>query len=128
METPVIDYVKFAQLPVFDQDRALAFYRDRLGLVVTQDRPYQGDLRWIELAIPGARTGIWFAARESEALGQQPAMILIVKDVRATFDALLAKGVEFVQPPTEAPWSPAETFAVFRDTEGNMVMLGDARD
>jgi predicted enzyme related to lactoylglutathione lyase len=124
----VIDYVKFAPLPVHDQDRALLFYTEKMGFGVAQDRPYQSGLRWIELTIPGARTRIWFSQRADEAPAEQPSLILMTRDVHATYDALRAKGVAFTQPPSEAPWSPGETFALLRDSEGNLLMLGEARD
>jgi lactoylglutathione lyase len=47
----MFSHVKFAHLPVRDQDRALAFYRDKVGLKVTTDAPYRDDFRWIELAV-----------------------------------------------------------------------------
>jgi hypothetical protein len=49
-------------------------------------------------------------------------------DVQATYMALAAKGVLFTQTPTEAQWSPGEMFALFRDTEGNLVMLGQDKE
>jgi predicted enzyme related to lactoylglutathione lyase len=124
----MIEYVKFASLPVHDQDRALAFYRDRLGFKVAQDSPFMEGWRWIELAIPGARTRIWFSRRPDTTPAEEPTMILMTRDVRATYSELAAKGVEFTQPPTEAGWSPGEVFALFRDSEGNLIMLGQIRD
>ena len=51
-------YVRFAELPVVDQDRAVKFYTEKLGFRVAQDRPYQEGWRWITLEIPGAQTKI----------------------------------------------------------------------
>jgi lactoylglutathione lyase len=34
-------YVKFAELPVVDQDRAVKFYTEKLGLSLARDSPYQ---------------------------------------------------------------------------------------
>ncbi|WP_287160767.1 VOC family protein [Mesorhizobium sp.] len=47
----MFSHVKFAHLPVRDQDRAIAFYRDKVGLKVATDAPYRDGLRWIELAV-----------------------------------------------------------------------------
>jgi catechol 2,3-dioxygenase-like lactoylglutathione lyase family enzyme len=50
--------VKFVSIPVVDQDRALAFYTEKLGFRVATDQPFDDKQRWIELAIPGAETGV----------------------------------------------------------------------
>ena len=118
-------YVKFAQLPVHDQDRALAFYVQKLGLSVVSDQPYMPGARWIELAIPGADTRILFGPRLDEAPGTSPSLNLVVEDVAATFKALEAKGVVFSQGPAKAPWAANATYALFSDSENNMVMIGD---
>ena len=49
--------VKFVSIPVVDQDRALAFYTEKLGFRVATDQPFDGKQRWIELAIPGRGYG-----------------------------------------------------------------------
>ena len=42
----MIKAVKFASIPVADQDRALAFYTEQLGFqVVTDQREIRGNLR-----------------------------------------------------------------------------------
>ena len=122
----MIDYVKFASVPVRNQDRALSFYTEKLGLEVAQDQPFQKGVRWIELAIPDARTRIWFGPRADEVPADEPSLILMTRDVRASHRALESNGVTFTQPPTDAPWRPGELFALFRDSEGNLIMLGQA--
>lgn len=118
-------FVKFAQLPVHDQDRALAFYVQTLGLTVVSDQPYMPGARWIELAVPGAETRILFSARPDETPGMSPALNLVVDNVQATFTALKAKGVVFSQEPAKAPWAQNATYALFTDSENNIVMIGD---
>jgi predicted enzyme related to lactoylglutathione lyase len=117
--------VKFANLPVSDQDRALAFWRDRVGLTAATDEAYGEGWRWIELEFPSAETRIVFTQRPDGTPGTQPSLILICDDVDESFRELSAKGVEFTQEPTEAPWRPGERYALFRDSEGNLVMLGN---
>jgi predicted enzyme related to lactoylglutathione lyase len=121
-------YVRFAHIAVSNQARALAFYRDRLGLHVASDNPYRDGLRWIELSIPGAQTRVLFTKREGQAPEEQPSLVFVTESVKRAFSELAAKGVEFAQPPTDAPWSAGTTHALFRDTEGNMLMLGEDRD
>ena len=50
--------VKFVSIPVTEQDRALAFYTEKLGFRVVTDQPFDGKQRWIELGIPGADTRV----------------------------------------------------------------------
>lgn len=115
-------HVKFAELPVVDQGRAVAFYRDALGLQVGVDDSSQGAWRWIELKIPGAKTRLLLTKREGEPR-QEPALVLVADDVGAAHEMLTSRGVVFTQPPAPAPWSGGETYALFRDSEGNIVML-----
>ena len=50
-------HVKFAQLPIYNQDRAINFYTENLDCEVVTDESYGEDhWRWIELAFPGAQT------------------------------------------------------------------------
>ena len=49
--------IKFAGIPVRDQDAALKFYTEKLGFKVVTDQPFTDDQRWIEIMIPGAETG-----------------------------------------------------------------------
>jgi len=121
----MLRHVKFANLPVNDQDRALAFWRDRVGLTVATDEAYGDGFRWIELALGEAQTRIVFVRRPNDAPSEQPDLILICDNVDESYGTLKAKGVVFTQAPTEAPWRPGERYALFRDSEGNLVMLGN---
>ncbi|TJX10071.1 MAG: glyoxalase, partial [Mesorhizobium sp.] len=52
-------HIQFAELPVFDQDRAKAFYTDHFACQVAADQPMgDGGWRWIELAFPDAVTNL----------------------------------------------------------------------
>ena len=50
--------VKFASIPVTDQDRALAFYTEKLGFRLLTDQPFNVKQRWIELGISGTETRV----------------------------------------------------------------------
>lgn len=118
-------YVRFTELPVVDQDRAVAFYTEKLGFRVAQDRSYQEGWRWITLEIPGAQTKILLTRRtEEEARDGVPSLVLTVDDVSKMYEELKEKDVVFTSEPTAAPWDDGEVFAVLRDSEGNLVMLG----
>jgi lactoylglutathione lyase len=120
----MLKYVRFAELPVSNQDRALRFYTETLGLRVAQDSPYQEDWRWISLEIPGAQTKILFSRRSDEAESNAPSLLIDVDDVHESYEELKSKGVTFTQTPTTSPWGSGEEYALFRDSEGNTIMLG----
>lgn len=117
-------YVRFTELPVIDQDRAVAFYTEKLGLRVAQDSPYQEGWRWITLEIPDAQTKILFTRKAGDEGTDAPSLVLTVDDVVRSYEEIKEKGVVFTTAPTQAPWNPEEVFAVLRDSEGNLVMLG----
>lgn len=122
-------YVRFTSLPVLDQDRAVRFYTEKLGLRVAQNRPYQEDWNWITLQIPGSRTRILLSRKPGTEDGDSvPSLVLTVDDVFGAYRDLKEKGVEFTTEPTTAPWDDTEVFAVFKDTEGNLVMIGTESD
>ena len=50
--------IKFVSIPVKDQDAALSFYTEKLGFRIQTDQPFGPGQRWIELAIPGADSGL----------------------------------------------------------------------
>ncbi|WP_017604383.1 VOC family protein [Nocardiopsis alkaliphila] len=117
-------HVQFAELPVFDQDRAKAFYTDKLGCRVLADAPMGEDgWRWVELGFSGAETALHFVARPDDAPSPGPVLVLVEDDVQGTVDKLRAKGVEIVTEPEEAAYMPGVTVAEFRDSEGNRMVV-----
>lgn len=117
-------HVKFSGLPVTNQDRAVAFYRDVIGLTLATDQQYGSGWRWIEFEIPGSPTRVLFERRAGEEPGEQPSINIVVEDVDAAYGVLVAKGVVFDQEPIDAPWSPGERYALLRDSEGNLILIG----
>ena len=101
-------HVKFAEIQVTDQDRAIKFFTEKVGLNVAQDAPFQNGWRWVELEIPGAETRVLLSPRPDENPKETPSLILVTDDVKKSFEQLKSKGVEFTQEPTEAAWSPAK--------------------
>ena len=118
-------HIQFAELPVFDQDRAKKFYTDHFGCEVAADAPMGKDgWRWIELKFPGAETALHFVRRNDDAPSAEPVLVLVDDDVEATVKVLNSKGVEIITEPQEAPWQPGRTVAEFRDSEGNRLVIG----
>jgi catechol 2,3-dioxygenase-like lactoylglutathione lyase family enzyme len=115
---------------VDDQERALRFYTDVLGFQKKHDVP-TGEYRWLTVVSPDDPDGVELllepeghpAARPfKEALVADgiPFTSFAVEDVHRVHAELSAKGVTFVQPPTEM--GPVTT-AVLDDTCGNLIQL-----
>jgi len=122
----MLQYIKFAQLPVSNQHRAVRFYTDKLNFRILQNTPYKTGWRWIELGIPGAETAIVLTRRENDQPNDIPSLILAVDDVETTYEELRAKGVSAIQSPIPAPWDPEQRFALLRDSEGNSILIAQA--
>lgn len=113
----MIKAVKFVSIPVRDQDRALGFYTGKLGFEVLTDQPFDDQNRWIELGIPGAETRlVLFASGQQEGCH----ITFLSHNVAHTYEELRQRGVEFVRQPQTEHWG---TSAIFRDTEGNTLVL-----
>jgi catechol 2,3-dioxygenase-like lactoylglutathione lyase family enzyme len=117
---------------VLDQDEALDFYVGKLGLEVNTDADL-GFMRWLTinvpgepereilLELPGAPVHDEATVAEIGALlakGATNVLIFSTDDCRATYEALLARGVEFTQEPTDRFYG---TDCALRDPFGNAV-------
>ena len=117
----MIKGVKFASIPVSNQDRALAFYTEKLSFRLLTDQPFSEEQRWIELGIPGADTRVvLFKFGESLQPGGQMNITFWADDVEATARELKAKGVQFIMEPKREEWGTA---AAFKDVDGNTFVL-----
>lgn len=118
----MIKGIKFASIATRDQDRALAFYTEKLGFTVATDQPFDGSQRWIELRIPGAETRlVLFTPPGQEAqIGAMSNVTFMTDDVEKTYQELSARGVEFTRTPESQPWG---TFAIFQDPDGTTFVL-----
>jgi catechol 2,3-dioxygenase-like lactoylglutathione lyase family enzyme len=113
--------VKFASIPVNDQDKALAFYTEKLGFRIVTDQPFNERQRWLELGIPGAETRIvLFKFDNSLQPGMQMNFTFWTDDVEGTVRELRAKGVEITMEPKKADWGEC---AGFQDVDGNIFVL-----
>lgn len=118
----MINGIKFVGIPVTDQDRALAFYTEKLGFAIETDQPFNERQRWIELRIPGADTGITLFTPEGHEnrIGAFQSISFWTKNVQQTYEELSARGVTFSGPPKTAGWGTA---AIFSDPDGNQFVL-----
>jgi catechol 2,3-dioxygenase-like lactoylglutathione lyase family enzyme len=126
---------------VDDQDKALAFYRDVLGLDVLNDVAMDDwgmPWRWITLGVPGQpgiEIGLDPLASKAPA-DQEPLRALVAKgalaalifetdDCDATFDTIREAGAEVLQEPIDQPYGVRD--CAFRDPSGNMVRFSQRR-
>ena len=131
------------QLWVHDQDEALAFYTEKLGMEVRADvtLPELGDFRWVTVAPPGEdEVSIVLMAipgppvmdpdtaeqvKDLMAKGFAGAVFLTTDDCKASYEELKARGVEFTEAPEERPYG---IDAGFRDPSGNSFRLTEVRN
>lgn len=118
----MIKQVKFVSVPTGDQDRALKFWTEQVGFRVATDQPMGPNQRWIELAIPGAETGLVLFTPEGheDRIGSFFNGSFGCDDVEYTYRQMSAKGVQFEGEPQKQPWG---TFAKFKDPDGNTFVL-----
>jgi predicted enzyme related to lactoylglutathione lyase len=116
----VLKRIKFMAVPVKDQARALEFYTKKLGLKVFTDQA-MGNQRWIELQVNGGETLLVLLMKPDHEPGNVPGVVFVTDNVRATYEELMGKGVEFVQPPKKEHWGE---HAILKDSEGNHVLIG----
>jgi predicted enzyme related to lactoylglutathione lyase len=132
-----------AQLWVDDQDEALAFYTQKVGMEVRMDAtlPEMGDFRWLTvgpvgqpdvaivlMAIPGEPVMDAETAEEVRGLvakGFAGTVFLTTDDCVASYEELKARGVEFSETPEERPYG---IDSGFRDPSGNSIRLTQVRE
>ncbi len=132
-----------AQLWVHDQDEALAFYTEKLGMEVRADvtLPEMGNFRWLTvgpagqediaivlMAIPGPPVMDPDTADEVRTLmakGFAGTVFLTTEDCQASYEQLKSRGVEFTEEPEERPYG---IDSGFRDPSGNAFRLTQVRE
>jgi predicted enzyme related to lactoylglutathione lyase len=121
----MIKQLKFAGIAVRDQDAALEFWTKKVGFRVATDQPMGDGQRWIELAIPGAQTGIvlFTPVGHEDRVGTFFNGSFACDDVEHTYRQMSARGVEFTRGPTREQWG---TSAIFKDPEGNTFVLSSS--
>ena len=111
-------------LVVPDYDAAIDFYVSTLGFDLLEDTKLSETKRWVRVAPPGAETALLLAkadgARQAAAIGAQTGgrvgFFLETDDFARDHAAMLAKGVDFKEPPRHETYG---TVAVFQDPFGN---------
>jgi catechol 2,3-dioxygenase-like lactoylglutathione lyase family enzyme len=130
-----------AQIWVHDQEEALAFYTEKLGLELREDVtvPEMGNFRWLSVGVPGqpdvsitlmAVPGPPVFDEETRAQiqavlakGAAGGLFFTTDDIQGSYEELKGRGVEFSQEPTEQPYG---IDAGFRDPSGNQFRVMQA--
>jgi len=122
------------QVWVHDQDEALKFYTEKLGMELREDVtvPEMGNFRWLSVGVPGQENvaitlmdipGPPVFEEETRqkiqdllARGASGGLFFSTEDAQATYEELKDRGVDITQEPTEQPYG---IDAGFRDPSGN---------
>jgi catechol 2,3-dioxygenase-like lactoylglutathione lyase family enzyme len=132
-----------SQVWVHDQDEALGFYTEKLGMEVRADVtfPEMGGFRWLAVGPPGQTDfGLVLMAipgppmvdaqtaeeiRRLMAKGFAGTVFLATDDCQASYDELRGRGVEFTEAPEDRPYG---IDAGFRDPSGNSIRLTQVKE
>jgi catechol 2,3-dioxygenase-like lactoylglutathione lyase family enzyme len=133
----MLKQLTYAQVWVTDQDEALDFYTEKLGLELREDvtLPEMGNFRWLSVGIPGQDVSITLMAVPGPpvfdedtraqihallAKGASGGLFFATDDINKSYEELKSKGVQFLQEPTEQPYG---IDAGFRDPSGNQFRM-----
>lgn len=106
-------------LVVSDRRKALAWYRDVLGLEEAFVAPDMG--HWIEVGPDRPMTRIHICEFKEEAEPGPTGITLLTDDIQAEYDRLRERGVAFLYPPKKMDWG--EWLCEFTDPDGNELAL-----
>ena len=108
--------LELVAVPVTDVDRAKAFYVDNVGFNADVDARVSDDLRFVQLTPPGSACSIAIGQGITQATpGSVEGLQLVVDDIEAAREALVARGVE-ASDVKDFPWG---RFVYFTDPDGN---------
>jgi len=134
----MLEKLTYVNVWVHDQDEALAFYTEKLGMEIRDDVTVaeMGNFRWVTVGYPGQPDvalallpvpgpPVFDAETKAQlesllAKGALGGLFFSADDVQATYEQLKSVGVEFSQEPTEQPYG---IDAGFRDPSGNQMRM-----
>jgi catechol 2,3-dioxygenase-like lactoylglutathione lyase family enzyme len=126
---------------VHDQDEALAFYTEKLGMELRDDVtvPEFDNFRWLTVGVPGQDVGLALMAIPGQPVfdddtsdqlktlmskGAVGGLFFSTDDIQSSYEELKGRGVEFQQEPTEQPYG---IDAGFRDPSGNQIRMAQLK-
>ena len=126
--------IHLASIFVDDQQKALRFYTETLGFQLKHNIPL-GEYAWITVVSEESPEGMELLLEPDDHPAVRPFLRAIVEDgipstsfavddVEAEHERLMAKGVRFVQPPTDLG---DVITAVFDDSCGNLIQIAEEK-
>ena len=127
-----------ASIWVHDQDEALAFYTDKVGMEVREDvtMAEMGNFRWLSVGHPSQPDINLVLIKlmgppmldkdaadklaELVAMGVTGGIFFETDDCQGTYETLKSRGVEFQEEPSQRPYG---VDAAFRDPSGNQIRI-----
>ena len=122
----MIQQIATVAVYVDDQDRVLEFWRDRVGFELRRRESMGNAGSWLEMAPEGAgsRLVLYPKSLMPDWAERKPSIVFECDDIQATFDAMKARGVQFMEEPKTMAWG---TYAIFPDSDGNEFLLRGPR-
>jgi len=135
----MITNVSLVTVYCLDQDKTKEFYCDLLGFEPATDITMGEGFRWVTIKHPSqpelevtlmtpgpplSAEAADFTRRQLEK-GEMGGLGLAVDDCRKTYEELTAKGVTFIQEPSDRPYGVE---AVMRDNTGNWLVLVESKE
>ena len=104
-------------IPVTDVDRALDFYKDKIGFNLDHDHTVNDKLRFVQMTPPSSACSICFGIGIADSMkpGSIKGLQMVVKDAQAANDELVKRGVDVSDVDIQA-WGK---FIRFNDPDGN---------
>ncbi len=119
-----VDKLATVVVPVSDQDQAIQFYTEKVGLEKRVDVPFGDKYRWVEVGPAGAETTIALAPPPpGKSTGNvETGISLHVEDVDGYHAELKDSGVD-VDAEVSRMGDPVPPMFWFRDPEGNTLLV-----
>jgi predicted enzyme related to lactoylglutathione lyase len=127
--TAVLEKVFYTSVLVSDQDKALDFYTNVVGLEKRVENPTPDGPRFLTVGVKGDdfQLVLWpgTPGQAEPAMGRPPASITIESDdIQKTVEELKSRGVEFVSDVFEFR---GVYVAQFQDPDGNLLQVREGR-
>jgi catechol 2,3-dioxygenase-like lactoylglutathione lyase family enzyme len=120
---PTIDKVVTVTIAVADQEQALAWFTGKLGFEKRGDISSPG-MRWLTVAPPGQNEVEFLLANwYPEQVGKNPTCVVSTRNLKAAYEEMAARGVQFTQTPAMRPYGAQ---ALFVDLYGNKYAMIEA--
>jgi predicted enzyme related to lactoylglutathione lyase len=125
----MLEKIFYSTVLVSDQDRALDFYTNVLGLEKRVENPTPDGPRFLTVGVNGQdfMLVLWPGTpgqAQPVQSGPPPSVTIETDDIRKTYEQLKSRDVEFVTDVLEFPWGYV---AQFLDPDGNRLQLREGR-